>query len=92
MENFRFTRLLWRCGRNAGFFPFGFAQGQNDKQKQIPCGDDKQEGLGQELAREGCTFPPIAMKLRWMGHPAHDKTVSSFGRNDDVWGGAEPGV
>jgi hypothetical protein len=28
-----------------GFFPFDFAQGQNDKpkQKQIPCGNDKQK-------------------------------------------------
>ncbi len=31
-----------------GFFPFGFAQGQNDKQlqrqQQIPCGDDNKKG------------------------------------------------
>jgi len=31
---------------------------RNDKQKQIPFGNDKQEGN-----------PPIAMRPRWMGHP-----------------------
>jgi hypothetical protein len=38
--------------------PFASLRVRNDKQKQIPFGNDKQEGN-----------PPIAMRPRWMGHP-----------------------
>jgi len=46
------------------------------RQKRIPCGNDKQQVEVWKVY-----IPPIAMKLRWMGHPGILAYTERMGRS-----------